>query len=246
MSNQIDLTDDDLDAIAKNLVDSEIRTDDLLGEDGDDETEFGAVELTDRDAIEYALDELSGADCARVEKIIEASPEARLEMDWLRREAEMWKGQEGEARLRRLARNIALRSTPLRALVARLGELAEAGLAALKSSLEVNIPLAVQAQQDWIADGESDDTLIRWQLRHVEGAALAISLSSSATVLEGVTVRLSIFGWSADAILRRINPQEVGAEVIIPRESREAAGRTPQVLIQVVHQTDRSRGEDEA
>lgn len=176
--------------------------------------------LTDDEFIAYAMGTLPADEVARLDVHLDSCLECAAEVERLQEAVAFWDSPEGRQRL------VSLRERVLKKLTQPAPSLWERLAAALQNLvLFPNAGLA--GAPAWAAtcirpqDGQTEDGALRWRIVEDEEGNLVVRFGSHHLELEGLRVLLRAGDWTAEAVLTRVAPDQVGAEVTIPREERE-------------------------
>lgn len=182
--------------------------------------------LADDEFVDYATGGPAAEASGRMEAHLASCARCAAEVERLLVASEAWRRAEGQRRLAEQRRR-ALGATPLRERLAGL-----LGGVVLSASVALESPQAAfAAPLRSPTDGQTEDGLLRWRLVPDEAGNLIVRLGSHALELEHARLRLSAGGWQRDVVLRRVTPDQVGAEAVITREER--AGLTGEAALRV-------------
>jgi hypothetical protein len=96
-------------------------------------------------------------------------------------------------------------------------------------------PLRLAARTDRLERGRAADGRFRWTIATGDAGCLVITLAVDGIEYEGSRLSLRAGPWHAVAVLERVAPAQVGAQIVLTRQERAAISSGTPLVSEVLH-----------
>jgi hypothetical protein len=183
--------------------------------------------LSDDEFISYSMETLTVEEVQRVDEHLASCPECAEQMEQLMEASEAWSGEQGKERLAALRQRV-LGDTPTTLKENLVEHLAE--YIFTFSELQVAYADTGEGVKE-LKSGETEDGRLRWKVLKKEGNVIV--RFGSHVMTAGTRLHLKAGDFQCEVVLKKVAPDQVGAEVVITYEEWEQVPKNEVLQVEI-------------